>query len=417
MAEHEDTGISPRTYLVGGAVRDRLLERPAGDRDWVVVGATPEWMLARGFRAVGRDFPVFLHPDTGEEYALARTERKAGRGYRGFVVDADRTVTLEQDLGRRDLTINAIAEDAAGRLVDPHGGVEDIARRRLRHVGPAFVEDPVRLLRVARFAARFAPLGFTVADETMALMRAMVADGEVDHLVPERVWQELARALGEARPSAFVQVLRDSGALARLLPEVDDLFGVPERVEHHPEGDAGAHLLLALDAAATLAPGDDQVAFAVLLHDLGKALTPPQRLPAHVGHEQAGLPAVDAVCARLKVPAEHRALARLACAEHLTIHRALELRPGTVHDLLERCDAFRRPQRFTRLLLACEADARGRLGRHDSPYPQAAHLARALAAARAINARDLIGDGPGGPEVGRRLREARVRGIAEAGNG
>lgn len=406
-----DNPVSPRTYLVGGAVRDRLLGRPAGDRDWVVVGATQEYMRERGFRAVGSDFPVFLHPQTGEEYALARTERKSGRGYRGFVVDADSSVTLEDDLGRRDLTINAIAEDAQGRLVDPFDGAADIEGRWLRHVGPAFVEDPVRLLRVARFAARFAPLGFRVAPETMALMQAMVREGEIDHLVAERVWQEMRRALGEAQPSAFIAVLRESGALARLLPEVDALFGVPEKREHHPEGDSGVHLGLVLDQAAGLAPGDDQVAFAALLHDLGKALTPDQALPAHHGHEHAGVPLVEAVCERYKVPAEYRALAVVACREHLNVHRLGELRPATLHDLIERCDGFRKPGRIERLALVCEADARGRLGRADAPYPQGALLRECLAAAQAVRARDVVADGVSGPEVGARLREARIGAI------
>lgn len=408
---HEE---SPRTYLVGGAVRDRLLGRAPGDRDWVVVGATQAYMQARGFRAIGRDFPVFLHPQTGEEYALARTERKSGRGYRGFVVDAHPSVTLEQDLARRDLTINAIAEDAQGRLVDPFDGRADIDGRWLRHVGPAFAEDPVRLLRVARFAARFAPMGFRVAPETMALMRAMVARGEIDHLVPERVWQELRRALTEARPSAFVQVLRDSGALARLLPEVDALFGVPERPEHHPEADAGAHLCLVLDACARVAPGDDEVAFAALLHDLGKALTPPAELPSHRGHEQAGLALVEAVCERLRVPAEHRALALIACREHLNVHRIAELRPATLHDLIERCDGFRKPSRLSKLARVCEADARGREGRADTAYPQAAILERAREAAAAVRARDIALGGASGPEIGRQLREARIAAIRSA---
>ncbi|MBB5014702.1 multifunctional CCA addition/repair protein [Rehaibacterium terrae] len=406
-----------RAYLVGGAVRDRLLGREGGDRDWVVVGATPEQMLAQGFKPVGRDFPVFLHPRTGEEYALARTERKSGRGYRGFVVDAHPAVTLEEDLARRDLTINAIAQDEDGTLIDPYGGVRDIQARVLRHVSPAFVEDPVRLLRVARFAARLAPLGFTVAPETMALMARMVADGEVDHLVPERVWQELRRALAEPVPSAFLAVLRDCGALARILPEVDALYGVPQRAEFHPEIDAGVHTGLVVDMAAKLAPGDSLIGFAALLHDLGKALTPADEWPRHVGHEQRGLAAVDAVCARLKVPADHRELARIACREHLNLHRLDELRPASVHDLIARCDGFRRPERIAQLALVCEADARGRLSKHDEPYPQRERLLALHRAALAVNARELVAAGVSGPEVGKRLREARIAAIRAAMTG
>jgi tRNA nucleotidyltransferase (CCA-adding enzyme) len=329
-------------YLGGGAVRDGLLGRPVVDRDFVVVGSTPEAMRSLGYRPVGKDFPVFLHPETGEEHALARTERKSGHGYRGFEVHSDAAVTLEQDLARRDLTINAIARDADGTLTDPFGGVRDIEARVLRHVSPAFVEDPLRVLRVARFAARFAPLGFTVAEETMALMRQMVEAGEVDHLVAERVWTETRRALGEAQPSAFVRVLRACGALAVLLPEVDALYGVPQRAEFHPEVDTGVHLELVLDMAAKLAPGDDVVGFCALTHDLGKALTPTAELPRHVGHEHRGLAPLRELTARLKVPTEHAALAELVCREHLNAHRALELKPATVLKLLTALDALRK---------------------------------------------------------------------------
>ena len=316
-----------QTYLVGGAVRDKLLGRAAGDRDYVVVGALPEDLLARGYRPVGRDFPVFLHPDTGEEYALARTERKSGRGYHGFVFQADASVTLEQDLARRDLTINAIAEDAQGVLTDPFGGVRDIAARVLRHVSPAFAEDPVRVLRMARFSARFAPLGFTVAPETMALMRQMVRDGEVDHLVPERVWAETRKALGEPQPSAFLRVLRECGALAVLFPEIDALYGVPQRAEFHPEIDTGVHLEMVLDAAARIAPGDDLVGFCALTHDLGKALTPHDELPRHVMHEKRGLAPLRALCARLKPPTEHAALAETMDGRNVMIEERLERLP------------------------------------------------------------------------------------------
>ncbi|MBS0213598.1 MAG: multifunctional CCA addition/repair protein [Proteobacteria bacterium] len=403
-----------KTYLVGGAVRDGLLGRAHGDRDFVVVGATPAQMLERGFKPVGRDFPVFLHPHTHEEYALARTERKSGRGYRGFVVDADAAVTLEEDLARRDFTINAIAQDENGALIDPFGGVRDIQARVLRHVSAAFVEDPVRVLRAARFMARLAPLGFSVVPETLLLMRAMVAEGEIDHLVPERVWQELSRALVEARPSAFLSTLRDCGALARVLPEVDALFGVPARVEFHPEVDTGIHQMMVSDMAARLAPGDGLVAFAALTHDLGKALTPAHVLPRHLGHEQAGLKPLATLCERLKVPSAHRELAVAVCREHLNVHRIDELRDATVHDLIARCDGFRKPEIIERMAVACEADKRGRLGLHDSAYPQADTLRALHRAACAVHAGTLVAQGVAGPEVGVRLRAARIAAIAAA---
>lgn len=400
------------TYRVGGAVRDRLLGLPVHDEDFVVVGANQAGLEALGFRAVGRDFPVFLHPDSQAEYALARTERKQGRGYRGFVVDADPSVTLEDDLRRRDLTINAMAEDAQGRVIDPWGGQADLQARVLRHVSPAFAEDPVRLLRLARFAARFAPLGFTVAPETLDLLRAMVAAGELDDLVPERVWAELERALREARPSACLRLLRDSGALAVLLPELDALYGTPQRPEFHPEVDTGRHQELVSDMAAALAPGDSQVGWAALLHDLGKGVTPAAELPAHRGHEHAGLPLVEAVNARLKAPREHADLARLACRHHLDIHRAAELRPATVVDLLATVDAFRRPQRFERLLLACEADARGRAGRQGDPYPQAGRLRAALAAASAVDAGAVAARVAGtDADIAGAVRQARIAAV------
>ena len=403
-----------QTFLVGGAVRDRLLGVPPGDRDFVVVGATPDAMLARGFRPVGRDFPVFLHPKTGEEHALARTERKSGRGYRGFVVDADPGVTLEEDLQRRDFTINAIAQGEDGTLVDPWGGARDIEQRVLRHVGPAFVEDPLRVLRAARFMARFAALGFTVAPETTALMRAIVDSGEMADLVPERVWQELVRALGEKTPSAFLRTLRDCGALAVVLPEVDALYGVPQRAEYHPEVDTGVHIELICDMAAVLAPGDRVVGFAALTHDLGKALTPEDVLPKHLGHEHAGVAPLKALCARMKVPAQHRDLAVIACREHLNIHRLFELRDRTVHELLARCDAFRQPARIAQLGLVCEADKRGRTGLQDQPYPQREELLRLLAAAQAVRAADVARDGLAGPALGEALAKARIRAIGAA---
>ncbi len=396
-----------KTYLVGGAVRDRLLGLPTREHDWVVVGSTPEEMTRRGFRPVGKDFPVFLHPETGEEYALARTERKTGPGYHGFKFRAAPDVTLEQDLARRDLTVNAMAMDDAGQLVDPWGGREDLEARRLCHVSPAFREDPVRILRAARFAARFAPLGFRIADQTMALMREMVAAGEADHLVPERVWQEMARAFAEPRPDVFVVVLRQSGALARVLPEVDALFGVPQPEKYHPEIDTGRHVLLALSAAAhaRLAP---EVVFAVLLHDLGKAKTPQAELPSHVGHEARGVPLVREVCRRLGAPRAWRELAVVVAREHLNAHRALELRPATIVRLLSSVDAWRRPQRFTLFLQACMADARGRSGQQDAPYPQADYLESARAAAAGVK---VTGEGLSGPEIGKMLEAARVKAV------
>ncbi|TBR36687.1 MULTISPECIES: multifunctional CCA addition/repair protein [Dyella] len=400
-----------RIYLVGGAVRDQLLQRPVTDHDHVVVGAMPDDMLAQGFRPVGKDFPVFLHPKTGEEYALARTERKTGRGYHGFAFQADPSVTLEEDLARRDLTINAIAQDEDGSLVDPFHGVADIEARVLRHVSDAFVEDPVRLLRVARFAARFAPLGFTVAPETMALMQQMVRDGEVDHLVPERVWQETRRALGEAQPSAFLRVLRESGALAALFPEVDALYGVPQRAEFHPEIDTGVHVEMVVDAAARIAPGNDLVGYCALTHDLGKALTPADELPRHVGHEHAGLEPLQALSSRLKVPTEHAILAERVCREHLNAHRAFELKSSTVLKLLMSLDALRRPERLDVFLAACLADKRGRLGHENDAYPQADFLRAARDAAAAIQAGPLVARGLQGPAVGEAMERERVKAI------
>ncbi|TKR29383.1 multifunctional CCA addition/repair protein [Luteimonas gilva] len=403
-----------KTYLVGGAVRDRLLGLAPGDRDFVVVGETPGAMLAAGFKSVGRDFPVFLHPETGEEYALARTERKSGRGYRGFVVDADPSVTLEEDLGRRDFTINAIAQDESGALVDPYGGARDIDAKILRHVGPAFVEDPLRVLRAARFMARLAPLGFVVAPETMALIRQMSASGELDALVPERVWQELSRALASARPSAFLRTLHDGHALRAVLPEVDALYGVPQRAEYHPEIDTGVHIEMVCDMAATLAPGDDLVGFAALTHDLGKALTPADELPRHVMHEERGLAPLRGLCERLKVPAAHRDLAVIACREHLNVHRLAELRDDTVHDLIARCDGFRKPERIAQLALVCEADKRGRGGNAEADYPQGRELLRLYAAASAVRGADIANADLQGPALGEALRRARIAAIHNA---
>ena len=400
-----------KTYLVGGAVRDRLLGLEPGDRDHVVVGSTPEAMLALGFKPVGRDFPVFLHPQTAEEYALARTERKSGRGYRGFVVDSEPSVTLEEDLRRRDFTINAIALDEHGVLCDPLGGARDIEARVLRHAGAAFVEDPLRVLRAARFMARFAALGFTIAPETLQLMRTMAEGGELAELVPERVWQELVRALRSATPSAFLRTLRDCNALVQVLPEIDALYGVPQRAEYHPEVDTGVHQELVSDMAARLAPGDDVVGFAALTHDLGKALTPAGMLPGHIGHEQAGIAPLKSLCDRLRVPVAHRELATMACREHLNVHRLPELRDATVVELLARCDAFRKPARIGQLALVCEADKRGRLGLEQTDYPQGRELLLLHRAALAISARDLPGQ-PAGPAVGMALKKARIAAVA-----
>ena len=401
-----------KTYLVGGAVRDRLLGIAVKDRDWVVVGAQPEDLLRADYKPVGKDFPVFLHPQTGEEYALARTERKSGRGYHGFAFDTDASVTLEDDLRRRDLTINAIAEDENGGLIDPFGGVRDLDAKLLRHVSPAFAEDPVRVLRVARFAARFAARGFRIADATLALMRQMVTSGEVDHLVPERVWAETHKALTEPTPSAFLRALRDCQALARLFPEIDALYGVPQRAEFHPEIDSGMHTELVVDMAARLAPGDVLIGWCALVHDLGKALTPKDQLPCHHGHEHSGIAPIVALCARLKVPSEYAALAQLVCKLHLLAHTALELRPATVLGIFEQLDAFRRPDRIEPFLLACEADKRGRLGLDESAYPQAQFLRAAFAAAAEIGAQPFVDKGLQGPAVGEAMRAARVNAIA-----
>ena len=405
-------------YMVGGAVRDKLLGRPVNDHDWVVVGATPEQMLALGYLPVGRDFPVFLHPDTREEYALARTERKSGRGYRGFVVQSSPDVTLEEDLARRDLTINAIAvgadpSSATGHF-DPYGGERDLQDRVLRHVTDSFREDPVRILRVARFAARFTD--FTVAPETMQLMREMVAHGEADHLVAERVWQELARGLMEERPSRMFDVLRECGALKVVLPEVDRLWGVPQRPEYHPEVDTGVHLMMVLDMAARLAT-TLTVRFACLVHDLGKGTTPADMLPRHIGHEQRSAKLLKGLCERLRVPTECRETADVVAREHGNIHRSSELGAAALLRLLERCDAIRKPARLDEILLACESDARGRLGYEDAPYPQRARINAALAAVQSVVtssiAAQAAAQGLQGAKVGERIHAARVRAVAD----
>jgi len=400
------------TYLVGGAVRDELLGLEVSEHDWVVVGSTPDEMLARGFKQVGASFPVFLHAQNGEEYALARTEKKQGHGYHGFKVDFHSGVTLTEDLERRDLTINAIARDQDGELIDPFGGQEDIRQRILRHVSAAFVEDPLRVLRVARFAARFSHLGFRVHESTRELMREVTQSGELRYLAPERIWREIEGAMATDKPSEFVNVLRDCEALLALLPEVDALFGVPQPIKYHPEIDTGTHLLMALDSAAELRKGVAAVVFAVLLHDLGKGVTPEHKWPAHRGHEASGVPLVDALCHRLRVPNAIHDLARKVCSQHLNCHRILEARPTTVLRLLEKLDAFRVPQLLPDFIAACEADYRGRKGLQDRPYPQGEYLARAHRVAAAVFARDLELEGVSGPEVGTRLRKARVEALS-----
>ena len=400
-------------YLVGGAVRDELLGLPVKERDWVVVGATPDDLLRRGFRPVGKDFPVFLHPETHEEYALARTERKTAPGYHGFSVHAAPEVTLEDDLLRRDLTINAMARDSDGRLIDPYQGRADLAARRLRHLSPAFAEDPVRLLRLARFSARYAPLGFEIAPETLDLLRTMVANGEADHLVPERVWAETVRALSEKQPGRFIETLRECGALARIFPELDRLFGVPQPPLHHPEIDTGTHTLLALAQAVRL--GADVVTrFAVLVHDLGKGTTPAAEWPRHLDHEQRGADEIRRFCQRLRVPNMYRELGVLTARFHTHCHRALELRPKTLLNTLQGLDAFRKPQRFAQFLVACEADARGRQGLEDRDYPQAAWMQQAYQAAAQVPARPLVEQGLTGPALADALRIKRLAAIVAA---
>jgi tRNA nucleotidyltransferase (CCA-adding enzyme) len=401
-----------RTFRVGGAVRDALLGQPVNDTDWVVVGATPDQMIAAGYLPVGKDFPVFLHPETREEYALARTERKTGRGYHGFTFHTAPEVTLEQDLARRDLTINAIAQAEDGSLIDPYGGQQDLRRKVLRHVTASFREDPVRILRVARFAARFHD--FSLAPETLELMRAMVEEGEADHLVPERVWQELARGLMEARPSRMFALLRECGALARILPEVDRLWGVPQRADYHPEVDTGVHNMMVLDMGARLA-APLPVRFACLTHDLGKGTTPQDVLPKHTGHEQRSAKLLKGVCNRLRVPNECRELADVVAREHGNIHRSAEFGAAAVVRLLERCDAFRKPQRFEDVLLACECDARGRLGLEESAYPQRDRLLAALTAARSVDtalvAQQAQEHGLSGDAIGERIQRARIHAV------
>jgi tRNA nucleotidyltransferase (CCA-adding enzyme) len=401
-----------QVYLVGGAVRDALLGLPIKERDWVVVGGTREELLRLKYREVGRDFPVFLHPDSHEEYALARLERKVSPGYRGFTVEFGPEVTLEEDLARRDLTINAIAQSADGALLDPYGGKRDLDARVLRHVSPAFVEDPVRVLRVARFAARFAPLGFAVAPETLALMRAMVERREVDALVAERVWQETEKALREPKAGEFFKVLRECGALKPIYPEIDALFGVPQPAQWHPEIDTGLHTLMVLDQAALLC-AEPTVRFAALVHDLGKGTTPREEWPGHRGHEERSVALIEALAERLRLPGDYRDLAVIVARYHGIVHRAFDLRPYTILEFMERADAFRRPERFAQALLACEADSRGRTGLENAPYPQREYLGLARDAAAAIkpSPEDIAENS--GPKIAERLRQRRTQAIAE----
>jgi tRNA nucleotidyltransferase (CCA-adding enzyme) len=401
-----------QVYLVGGAVRDALLGQAVKERDWVIVGGTREELLRLKYREVGRDFPVFLHPDTHEEYALARLERKVSPGYRGFTVEFGPEVTLEEDLARRDLTINAIAQSADGTLVDPYGGRRDLEARVLRHVSPAFIEDPVRVLRVARFAARFVPMGFQVAAETLALMGAMVERREVDALVAERVWQETEKALREPRASEFFRVLRECGALKPIYPEIDALFGVPQPPEWHPEIDTGLHTMMVLDQAALLS-ADTKVRFAALVHDLGKGTTPREEWPSHRGHEERSVSLIGALAERLHLPTEYRELSVIVARYHGNVHRALELKPSTILEFMERADAFRRPQRFAQALLACEADSRGRTGLENLPYPQREYLQAVRDAAAAIKPTPEDIAAHAGAKIAEHLRQRRLRAIAD----
>ena len=400
-----------QVYLVGGAVRDQLLRHPYHEKDYVVVGATPEQMLALGYQPVGKDFPVFLHPKTKDEYALARTERKSGHGYHGFEFYTDVAVTLEQDLIRRDLTINAIAMDDAGNIYDPYGGQLDLENRLLRHVSDAFVEDPLRVLRIARFAARYKALGFKIANETLALMTELASSGELQALTPERVWKETSRALMEDHADEYFEVLRACGALKVLFPEIDALFGVPQRPEYHPEIDCGIHTMMSLQQACKGQYSLD-VRFAVLVHDLGKALTPAEELPRHIMHEERGIKPVTEVCDRMRVPTYTKQLALAVCKEHLKCHQALTLKPGTLWRLLQRLDVLRRPERVEAFIQACECDARGRLGLEDREYPQAKYVLNVMQVVRNIKAQDLPADIQG-PDIGEMLIQRRIQAIEE----
>ena len=397
-------------YLVGGAVRDKLLGLKPVEHDWVVVGATPVDLESQGYICVGKDFPVFLHPVTRDEYALARTERKVAPGYTGFEFHVTPDVTLEQDLLRRDLTINAIAENENGELIDPYNGQSDIKNRILRHVSSAFSEDPVRVLRVARFAAKLAPMGFTIADETIALMRALVQNGELNALVPERIWKEMERALATTHPQRFFEVLRQCQALTVLIPEIDRLFGVPQSEKHHPEIDTGIHTMMVLEQSARLSQ-DTQVRFAALLHDLGKGTTPKEQWPKHIEHEARGVQLVDDVCDRIRIPKAYRDIARVVTKYHLFYHRANELRPKSFLKLFKAIDAFRRPERLEQFILACEADARGRTGYENKTFPQSDLFRKLFGAANAVQVKDFINLSLNGEQIGQQLSEYRTKAI------
>lgn len=400
-------------YLVGGAVRDGLLKQASRDNDWVVTGATPQQMADLGYKPVGRDFPVFLHPETKEEYALARTEKKKGHGYHGFVFHTSPDVTLEEDLARRDLTINAMAQDSDGNIIDPYGGRDDLKKGLLRHVSDAFIEDPVRLLRVARYAARYAKLGFTIAEETQQLLKQIVTSGEVNELVAERVWNEISGALDEETPSVFFIALRQCNALAVLLPEVDRLFGVPQTPVYHPEIDTGVHTMMVVDMAAHFG-ADTSVRFAALCHDLGKGTTAPSRLPKHIAHETRGLAIIRNLCERFRIPAAHKQIAERVCEYHTHCHHAAELRISTILKVLQALDVFRRPQRLDNFLLACEADARGRTGFENSAYPQADIFRACFMAANQVDIKDLVSSEVGGKEIQRQLKSRREQAIGKA---
>ncbi|MGB0473510.1 MAG: multifunctional CCA addition/repair protein [Porticoccaceae bacterium] len=394
-------------YLVGGAVRDSLLNYPSTENDWVVVGATPEQMTEQGYRAVGQDFPVFIHPKTSEEYALARTERKSGHGYKGFEFYTSTEVTLEQDLIRRDLTINAMAQDTDGTIIDPYGGQQDLEKKILRHVSEAFTEDPLRVLRVARFAARYHHLGFTIADETMDLLKSIVAKGEMEFLVAERVWKETSRALSEQSPHVYIEVLKQCGALAEILPEIEALFGVPQRADYHPEVDTGIHTLMALKQSAKISDSG-AVRFGVLVHDVGKALTPEAVLPSHTGHEASGLPIVKAMCERLGVPNQYRQLALAVTEYHLHSHKARELKPATILRLFQNIGALRDTSHLRDFLYCCEADARGRAGFEDITYLPKQYLTDALLAVKQVDISDLVANGVKGAEIGKQLKQRQI---------
>ncbi len=398
-----------KTYLVGGAVRDKLLGIPVKDRDWVVVGTTPEEMLKKGFKPVGKDFPVFLHPETKEEYALARTERKSGKGYKGFTFYTSPDVTLEDDLQRRDLTINAIAEDEDGNLIDPYSGAADLKEKMLRHVSPAFIEDPLRLLRIARFAAT---LGFKIAPETMTLLREIAESDELDALVAERVWTEVEKALAGKYPARFILALQSCNALQKLFPEIQALFGVPQTKEYHPEIDTGLHTIMSLNQSTRLSP-DPMIRFAVLVHDLGKATTPKDKLPSHHGHEERGAKIIDKLCKRYRIPNKYRELAMNVSRYHLDCHRIQEMRPETILKKLEQLDAFRRPERFTQFLIACEADARGRAGFEDRDYPQAEYFRNSLNAANKVDSNELQKQGLEGKALGQAIKKHQIENIRE----